>query len=103
MKSSEIPRLVTLLSFSIHAEEREAAATGLAKIDWQANPQAVSVLLTRARRDPSPGVRAACVHSLAQMNANSSAVLTELADLRKDTDPRVQKEVNDAITRLRGN
>ena len=59
----------------VPAEQREAAALGLVGVNWQIHPQVVPTLLKSARQDPAGMVRAACVRSLAQLDAHTIPVL----------------------------
>ena len=57
-------------------------------------------LLTAAREDPAATVRASCVRCLAKMKANCPPALATLQSLKSDSDPRVQREVEQALSIL---
>jgi hypothetical protein len=85
---------------SIYPSQREWAAGTLSALDWHSQPDAVHALVTAAREDPAPTVRAACVRALAKMHATSAPVLTALQGLKTDGDPRVLHEVEAALAEL---
>jgi vesicle coat complex subunit len=57
-------------------------------------------LITAAKDDPAPTVRATCVRSLANMKANTMPVITTVRNLTSDTDPRVRQEAERALSVL---
>ena len=79
---------------------REWAAESMATVDWRTYPQVVQALTTAAKEDPAATVRAGCVRGLAKMKANTAPVVTVVRDLRKDTDPRVRQEAEQALSIL---
>lgn len=93
-------QLVTLLQTSAFPDQREWAVTSLGNCDGQANPQAVQAVLTAARQDPAPMVRAACIRCLVRMNVNTWQVLDAVQALKGDADPRVKNEADRAMARL---
>jgi hypothetical protein len=101
--AKDIPQLMGVLRDSLYPSERECAADALAKVDWRTNPHVVQAIVTAARQDPAPTVRAACVHCLAGMNANTVAVLETVRALRMDTDARVRSEAEQAMISLTPN
>lgn len=101
VSATEVARLTTLLTISVDPRTRETAANGLAVADWKANPQVVSALLTRAQHDPDPRVRVACISSLAEMKADSPAVMNGLHQLQFDRNLDVVREARKAMNRLR--
>jgi hypothetical protein len=96
----EALNLVQTLRESIYPTQREFAAEALAKIDWRTHPQVFDALLSAAREDPAPTVRACCVRCLVSMNVNSSLVTMTLQGLRNDTDVRVRTEVEQALAKI---
>jgi hypothetical protein len=91
---------IATLRDSIYPSQREWAATTLAGCDSRSQPDAVHALLTGAREDPAPTVRAACVRGLVKMKANTGPVITALQALKTDGDPRVLHEVEAALATL---
>jgi hypothetical protein len=89
-----------VLRDALYPSQREWAADALSRVDWRTNPQVVPALVAAAREDPAATVRAACVRSLARMNANGVMVLEALQALKTDTDPRVRQEVEAALGHL---
>jgi len=87
----------TVLQDSLLPSEREMAAEALTEFQRQQDPTIVPALLHAAAVDPAPTVRAACVHGLVKMNANSSEVIGVLMNLKADPDLRVRREVNQAL------
>ena len=96
-----VPLLATLKN-SIFPSQREEAAYLLADMDWKTCPQIVDGLVTAAREDPAPLVRAGCVRSLAKMRVNSYPVVSAVQSLKNDADPRVRHEVDEALIVLTG-
>jgi hypothetical protein len=92
--------LLAMLRESLYPSEREWAADKLAVVDWRTNGQVVDALVMGAKEDPAPAVRAGCVRTLGRMNANTMPVVTAVNGLKSDTDPRVQREVEQALARL---
>jgi hypothetical protein len=92
--------LLGMLRESMYPSEREWAADKLAAVDWRSNGQIVQALVQGAKEDPAPAVRAGCVRSLGLMNVNTVPVVAAVTSLKSDTDPRVQREVEQALARL---
>ena len=84
----------------MYPSHREWAAENLAEADVQLHPQVVDALLTSARQDTAASVRAACVRSLAKLNAHTEAVAATLRSLKGDTDARVRREADQALAAL---
>jgi hypothetical protein len=99
---ADIRRLMGVVQNDISPAQREWAAASLGKLSWRTHPEVVDVLLSVATRDTSATVRVECVHSLAEMDANMMAVMNALQILQSDRDPRVQREVSQALARLSG-
>jgi hypothetical protein len=85
---------------SLYPSQREWAAMKLATLDWRTSPDVVQALVTAAREDPAPTVRACCVHGLGTMKVNTVPVVTALQALKTDGDPRVLHEVEGALAVL---
>jgi hypothetical protein len=96
------PQLLSTLRSALLPSQREWAAGRLAELDWRTNPQAVEALLTAAHSDPAATVRAGCVHSLAKMKVNTMPAVAAVEGLRRDADPRVRHEVEEALLLLCG-
>jgi HEAT repeat protein len=92
--------ILAQLKDSLYPSERELAADALSRQDWRAHPEVVQGLLTAAREDPAPTVRAGCVHALAQMHINTLPVISAVQALKADADPRVRAEVEQALPAL---
>ena len=71
--STELAQLSVLMHESVYPSQREWAAERLASFDWRQQPQAVELLIERAKQDPAPGVRAECVRSLVRMKCDAPA------------------------------
>jgi hypothetical protein len=97
---SQVDQLVKVLQESQYPAQREWAAHSLTNHDWRANPQIIAALVTAATKDQVASVRAGCVYCLGRMGASSEPVMAALQSLRTDSDPRVQQEVEQAMTRL---
>jgi hypothetical protein len=93
-------QLAATLRDSLYPSRREWAAEQLGGRDWRVDTQAVQALLTGARSDPAPMVRAECVRALARMRANTVPVVTVVRALKTDADPRVRQEVEQALAVL---
>jgi hypothetical protein len=96
------PQLLATLRNSLLPSQREWAADQLAGVDWRANPQAVDALVTAAHSDPAASVRAGCVRALAKMKANTPPVVAAVEGLKRDADPHVRHEAEEAWTTLGG-
>jgi hypothetical protein len=64
------------------------------------NPHIVHTLLTAAKEDPAASVRAACVRSLAKMDAGTLPVIQALEAMKADPDAAVRREVEQALYSL---
>ncbi len=95
-----VQQMVAALRDSLYPSQREWAAESMATVDWRAYPQVVQVLTTAAKEDPAATVRAECVRCLAKMKANTAPVVTLVRELKKDADPRVRQEAEQALTIL---
>jgi len=94
--------LMTVLQASGVPSQREWAAAKLRVCDPQMHPYVVEALVTAARSDAAPMVRATAIQSLAQMKANTPPVLVTLESARQDRDPRVRDEAIQAVRLLTG-
>jgi hypothetical protein len=97
-----VPQLLATLKDSLYPSERESAAEQLSELNWRVQPQVVESLMKSAHDDPAATVRAACVHALARMKANSAEVTTLVQSLKSDRDPRVRQEAEEALNALGG-
>jgi hypothetical protein len=91
---------MSVLQGSRAADQREWAAENLGGFDGWTNPRVVDALARAAREDASPLVRATCLRSLARMNVQTLPVLTTVRDARRDGDPRVRAEAEQALRQL---
>jgi hypothetical protein len=96
------PQLLATLRGALLPSQREWAADRLADLDWRTNPLAVDALATAAHDDPAATVRAGCVRSLARMKVNTVPVVAVVEGLKRDADPRVRLEAEEALTALGG-
>src|SRR5262249_55461019 len=87
---------LSVLHDSLYPSQREWAAETLTMFDCRVFPVILDTLVTAARVDPAATVRAACVRCLARMRVNRPDVVSTVADLKNDADPRVQQEANEA-------
>jgi hypothetical protein len=95
-----VPQMLAVLRDSIYPSQRQAAIEQLAGLNWKTHPEVVQSLLTAAREDPAPMVRADCVRGLVRMKANSLEVGSVLEALKADPDQGVRLEVEQAIPLL---
>ncbi len=95
-----VAELMMMLKDSLYPSQREWAADKLSATDWRLNPQVADALAAAAKDDPAATVRAGCVRGLVKMKANTASVLGALEALKADADPRVQKEVGQALAAL---
>jgi hypothetical protein len=95
-----IQQMVIGLRESLYPSQREWAAESLATLDWRRQPVAVQALITAAKEDPAPTVRASCVRCLAKMHVNTVPVVSVIQGLKGDPDPRVRQEVGVALNAL---
>lgn len=86
-------QLIGTLKDSLYPSQREWAADSLAQGEGQHDPAAVKALMTAAREDPAPTVRAACVRCLGRIKNSSGGALELVQSLKTDPDPRVREEV----------
>ncbi len=96
----QLTQLMDLLHDSPYPAQRELAANYLAGCDWRTNPQIATALITSAKQDPAPTVRAGCISNLMRMNVANEAYKHVLAEMRTDADPRVREAIEQAILRL---
>ena len=90
---------VNAIQSSIFPTQREMAVWQLSMCDPSVNPQVVQLLLTTAKADQAPMVRAACVNVLARMGVASDAAQAVYVQLKTDADPRVRHEAEQALAR----
>ena len=90
-------QMLQMLSESDFPSQREWAAEQLAALNWRVRPEVAQGLVTAAKGDPAPMVRACCVRSLMKMQANTVPVVTAVQELKNDADPRVRDAVGEAL------
>lgn len=95
-----VPQLLAKLKDSLYPSDRESAAEQLSELSGRGEPVIVQHLMKAAREDPAPTVRAACVHALTHMKANTPEVTTLARELKSDRDPRVRQEAEEALHAL---
>jgi hypothetical protein len=95
-----VPQLLATLKESLRPSEREQAAEQLSELNWKLQPMVVEHLIKSAQDDPAASVRAACVHALAQMKANSMEVAAIVQKLKSDRDSSVRHEAEEACVTL---
>jgi hypothetical protein len=96
----DVPQTLSLLRDSLYPSQREWAAGRLAAGKGINNPQVVQALLTAAKEDPAPPVRAACIRSLVKLNAATLPVIEALQAMQGDTDATVRREAELALANL---
>jgi hypothetical protein len=96
----QVRQMASVLQTSMYPAQREWAANNLATFDCHAYPEVVQALLTAAKTDMAPSVRAACVYGLGKMKAQTEPVVAALHHLRGDSDQRVRQEVERALAKL---
>jgi hypothetical protein len=92
--------LLIALRTSLYPSQREWAADRLTSCDWRAEPQVVDGLVTTARVDPAPLVRAGCLRALARMQAACPPAVAIAKELKSDADPRVRQEAEQTLNAL---
>jgi hypothetical protein len=95
-----VQQMVVALRDSLYPSQREWAVENMSAVDWRAHPQVVQALMTAAKEDPAPTVRASCVRCLANMKVNTMPVYSAVRDLKNDTDSRVRQEAERAMSVL---
>ena len=78
------------------------AADRLSRCDWRREPAVVPALLTAARTDPAPTVRAISLRSLERLGANIPPVIQAVEGCQKDGDLRVRQAATSALHALGG-
>src|SRR5262249_209255 len=94
-----LPQLQAMLRDSLYPSQREWAADRLALHDWRMEPRVLDSLLTAAREDPAPMVRAGCGRSLGKMKANTGPGVAGRGGRR---DGGAREEVEQALAILLG-
>jgi HEAT repeats len=92
--------LLQMLRESDYPSQREWAAEQLTNQRWHNNPQVVSALMTAAKEDPAPMVRACCVRCLMKMQVQTLPAAAIMQQLQEDADPRVREAVREAMTAM---
>lgn len=88
---------LAVLKRSIYPFQREWAVESLAGTDWQNHPEVLQAVLTSAKRDAAPTVRAECVRTLVRKHVATAEAMAVIQELRSDPDPRV---VHEAVAAL---
>jgi hypothetical protein len=91
---------LAMLRNGTSAEHREWAANYLSTLDWRSHPELLQSLLTAARTDSAPGVRAQCIRCVVRMQANTLAVVNALRALKADSDAHVRQEAEQGLVLL---
>jgi hypothetical protein len=99
-QGATLVKVLKQLQDSLYPSERELAADQLTACDWHKNPQVVQALVTAARADPAPMVRAGCIRALVQMQVNTIPAVTAVQALKDDADSRVRQEAEQALTAM---
>jgi hypothetical protein len=94
--------LMTVLQSSGVPAQREWAAMKLQGVDPTIQPYVVEALVTAAKSDNAPLVRAASIQSLGHMGAATPPVMALLEGAVQDRDPRVRDEAVQAMHVLSG-
>jgi hypothetical protein len=94
--------VVQTLRQSPYPEYRDWAADNLATVDGVAHPDVVQALVSGARSDQSPTVRASCVRALGKMRCSSMVVMSTMQAAKTDPDSRVRHEADVALQLLTG-
>ncbi len=94
---ASLPQLTEMLRGAYYPSQREWAASQLSTMNWHDEPGVVMSLMTAARSDAAPLVRAACVRSLAGMTTSPLPVADTLQVLCQDPDVRVRQEAEQAL------
>jgi 3-methyladenine DNA glycosylase AlkD len=92
--------MLATLKDSLYPSQREWAAEQLSELNVRGQPQVVQSLTKYAKEDPAATVRAACVHALAHMKANTTEVTAVVQELKNDRDPRVRQEADEALNAI---
>jgi len=90
-------QLLITLRDSMYPSQREWAADQLIAGEGRNNPQVMQALVTGAREDPAPTVRAGCVRCLVKMKAADPGTVATLMALKSDHDIRVRHEAEEAL------
>ena len=97
---TDAKELMGVLSKAPSAEEREMAAHTLGALDGPIDPAVIEGLLTAARRDQSPVVRAASIRALARLNIRTAPVLSTMLKLWNDPNALIRAEAERAYRLL---
>ncbi len=98
--SPELFQLSVVMRESLYPSQREWAADRLASIDWRRQPQALDVLIERAKQDAAPSVRAECLRSLGRMKCDAPSVVEAVKSCQSDADQHVRQTADDALAKL---
>lgn len=95
-------QVVQTLRQSPYPEYRDWAADNLSTVDGLAHPEVVQALVSGARSDQVPTVRAACVRALGKMRCGTMVVMNTMQAAKTDPDSRVRHEADTALQLLSG-
>jgi hypothetical protein len=90
-------QLLAMLRDDLQPSHREWAAEALAEHDCRTHPGILTGLVTAAREDPAPSVRASCVRVLAEVKGGGTDAHTAVEAARGDADPRVRAAAEHAL------
>jgi hypothetical protein len=93
-------RCLETLRDADNPEIRHSAVQTLVSCNWRENPESVSGLVYSARYDKHPGMRVACIRSLAAMRAGTPEVMTGLKPMLADSDDWIRSETKQAMAYL---
>jgi HEAT repeat protein len=97
---NQVQDLLRMLKEAVRPDVREWAADHLVSVDWHTNPHVVQALVEAATQDSVPFVRVACIQCLGHMGANTMPVVSALRALKRDADPRVRYEAEQALMKI---
>jgi hypothetical protein len=93
-------QIMTILQNGATAQQRIWAAVTLSTVDGWTNPDVMQALISTARRDADPSVRAVCVRCIGRMNVCTLPVVKAVQEMKSDRDPTVRAEVDLTIRQL---
>jgi hypothetical protein len=96
----DVQQALALMRDSLYPSQREWAADKLSTCKWQTHPHVVQALVQSIKDDPAPSVRAACIRSLARMDASTPVVLAALEAGKLDPEESVRREAEQALASL---
>lgn len=99
---SNVALLLKMLQESDYPSQREWAADQLSAQGMRSSPQVANAIMTAAREDLAPMVRACCIRCLVRMGVQTMPMTKLLEDLKADPDPRVRDAVQEATKSFGG-